>query len=446
MPRDYHHPWNLYRNPTIDDEFSRINIGSPERVGGFERLPADEAEDAAAAGISRYALYSIRRAVTDFARVSFLLEGLGGRPDREAVELARSRIAEIDSRLSKQLEEIVSASRSDENDHDEWRCRQAEKEKECRQEAEKEKLPYRSVVRLEERHEAYSVLLKEAEKKLEKVYSVEAGTPDPLPVSDEVSEEVHNIMQQAYEIDVEQVVLSGRMLRCFPEQLERIRWLVVLDLSNNQLEELPYSLALLENLQELLKDLPFSISFCRSLIELDASFNLLTDLPAGIGYELVNLQKLLIHLNKMRYLPASICELKSLRQLDAHFNEIHDLPLSIGRLENLEVLNLSSNFCDLTKLPQTIGDLKNLKELDLSNNHIHVLPVSFGRLKNLVKLNLDQNPLIIPPIEVANQGVEAVKDYMAKIWSDRLLEEERRSTVEEVNVHPETGSLMDNAS
>lgn len=80
------------------------------------------------------------------------------------------------------------------------------------------------------------MLLKEAEKKLEKVYSVEAGTPDPLPVSDEVSEEVQNIMQQAYEIDVEQVVLSGRMLRCFPEQLERIRWLVVLDLSNNQLE------------------------------------------------------------------------------------------------------------------------------------------------------------------------------------------------------------------
>ncbi|PWA81978.1 plant intracellular ras group-related LRR 1 [Artemisia annua] len=40
---------------------------------------------------------------------------------------------------------------------------------------------------------------------------------------------------------------------------------------------------------------------------------------------------------------------------------------------NLEILNLSGNFSDLTSLPFTIGDLTNLKELDISNNQIREL-------------------------------------------------------------------------
>jgi len=168
----------------------------------------------------------------------------------------------------------------------------------------------------------------------------------------------------------------------------------------------------------------------RSLVELDVSFNSLSYLPTNIGYELPNLQKLMIQLNKIRSLPSSICELKSLRYLDAHFNELHGLPIAIGRMTNLEVLNLSSNFSDLKELPETFGDLTNLRELDLSNNQIHALPDTFGRLDNLTKLNLEQNPLELPPMEIVNQGVEAVKGFMAKRWLDILLEEERRNSQE----------------
>jgi hypothetical protein len=166
------------------------------------------------------------------------------------------------------------------------------------------------------------------------------------------------------------------------------------------------------------------------LVELDVSFNSLTYLPTNIGYELVNLQKLSMQLNKIRYLPTSVCEMKSLRCLDAHFNELHGLPHAIGRLTNIEILNLSSNFSDLKELPDTIGDLTNLRELDLSNNQIHALPDTFGRLDNLTKLNMDQNPLVIPPVEVVNEGVEAVKLFMAKRWLEVLAEEERMSMLE----------------
>lgn len=183
----------------------------------------------------------------------------------------------------------------------------------------------------------------------------------------------------------------------------------------------------------------------RLLVELDVSFNNLTYLPTNIGHDMPYLQRLSIQLNKIRSLPTSVCELRSLRHLDAHFNELRGLPHAIGYLMNLETLNLSSNFSDLTELPETFGDLTNLSELDLSNNQIHALPDTFGRLDNLVKLNVEQNPLVVPPPEVVKEGVEAVKIYMAKRWLDILVEEERKSMLE--NQEPaETGWLMRSTS
>lgn len=183
----------------------------------------------------------------------------------------------------------------------------------------------------------------------------------------------------------------------------------------------------------------------RALVELDASFNSLSYLPTNIGYEMVNLERLSIQLNKIRSLPTSVCEMRSLRYLDAHFNEIRGLPLAIGKLTQLEVLNLSSNFSDLRELPDTIGDLTNLRELDLSNNQIHALPDTFGRLNNLTKLNLEQNPLVIPPSEVVNEGVEAVKDFMVNRWYNILVEEERKSMLE-IQEQAQTGWLTRSTS
>lgn len=199
---------------------------------------------------------------------------------------------------------------------------------------------------------------------------------------------------------------------------------------------LPDSIGLLKRLKYLnisgnkLKQLPDSISMCSELIELDASYNQLIFLPTDIGYQLVNLEKLLVHLNKLRSLPSSVCQLKSLRHLDVHFNELRSLPAAIGNLTNLQVLNASGNFSDLVSIPDSIGELTNLTELDLSNNQIKELPYSFGSLQNLKKLNLEQNPLVIPPNEIIEQGVEAVKVYMAKRLLDLLLDEEQKSTAE----------------
>lgn len=161
-------------------------------------------------------------------------------------------------------------------------------------------------------------------------------------------------------------------------------------------------------------------------------------LPQNIGYGLVNLQKFCIQLNRLRALPSSICEMKSLRYLDAHFNALHGLPHAIGRLINLEVLNMSSNFNDLTEVPETIGELINLRELDLSNNQIRALPEMIYQLQHLNKLIVDQNPLVVPPLEVASKGVEAIKEYMMKRRLD-VLEAEQKQSSEQNGEQAEAG-------
>ncbi|KAK7302137.1 hypothetical protein RJT34_13017 [Clitoria ternatea] len=404
---------------------------------------------------------SMGRAISDVVQARSVLNLIGERPTHEEVDAARAKLAEVEAQLSRQLEEIVLEARPSEIEIHGWRAQQAQRERECREWAEKEKQIWRSVLQLDEMHEAYEKVLKDAEKRLVKMYeeAEDGGEGEKSVVCEEVNEEVVGILQEAYGKGVERVNLSGQQLKLLPEAFGRIPGLLLLDLSTNQISAIPDSIAGLQNLEELnlssnlLESLPDSIGLlqklkflnvsgnkltalpdpicqCRSLVELDVSFNNLSYLPTNLGYELPNLQKLMIQLNKIRSLPSSICELKSLRYLDAHFNELHGLPIAIGRLTSLEILNLSSNFSDLKELPETFGDLTNLRELDLSNNQIHALPDTFGRLDNLTKLNLEQNPLELPPMEIVNQGVQAIKTFMAKRWIDILMEEERKSSQE----------------
>ncbi|TVU15598.1 hypothetical protein EJB05_39128 [Eragrostis curvula] len=387
-------------------------------------------------------LRAMTRAVADVSAARAALQVLGPRSDHELVDSSRAIVAAAEAGETSVPEADLEACRA--------------------------------VVRLEETHDAYEALLQEAEGRLEKVYrsamegkdlddEPEGGGKGDAPAAGgaeggdaAVHEEVVAVLKRAEEgKPVESVRLVDRQLRQLPEAFGRIQGLRVLDVSRNQLEIIPDAIGGLDHLEELrlsanalvalpdsiglltnlkilnaannrLRALPDSIAKCRSLVEFDASYNGLTYLPTNIGYELVNLQKLWVHMNKLRSLPSSVCEMASLYLLDAHFNELCGLPSAFGKLSSLEILDLSSNFSDLKELPASFGDLLNLRELDLSNNQIHALPDSFGRLDKLEKLNLDQNPLGVPPADVVNKGVDAVKEYMSKRWLDILFEEEQK--------------------
>lgn len=417
---------------------------------------------------------SMRAAVADVSRTRSVLKTLGECPDHELIDIARSRLAEIEEGLVNQLDEVALSDAD---------AVEVDKRKKAE---EMEVQSFKAMISLYEMHQSYEKMLSMAEKRLEKLYEAakkggksvavdDQGSSSEVPtVEEDVKDEVVAILKDALEKGLERIDLSDRRLPFLPEAFGKLRMLVSLNLSSNQLEVIPDSIAGLESLEELnassnlleslpdsiglllklkildvssnkLASLPDSICHCRSLVELDASFNKLTYLPTNLGYELVNLKRLSVPLNKLRSLPTSIGEMESLQFLDAHFNELRILPPSIGRLSKLEILNLSGNFSDLTSLPFTIGDLTSLKELDVSNNQIHELPATLGRLENLVKLNVGENPLAVPPKEVVGEGIEAVKVFLAKRLLDMLVAEEENSKPAEVD-QPQGGWLTRSTS
>lgn len=192
-------------------------------------------------------LASMTRAISDVAQTRSVLKTLGPRPDHEGVDKARAKVMDIEASLAKQLEENVLSPRPSDVDRLEWRAHLSERENECRKAAEKEKQVYKDLIQLEEMHDAYERLLKEAEERLVKIYrqaeeSAAAEESDANAAEDgvvdeeEPNEDVIGLLHEASGKGVERVNLSGRRLRFLPEAFGRIRSLVVLDVSSNQLE------------------------------------------------------------------------------------------------------------------------------------------------------------------------------------------------------------------
>ncbi|KKK78253.1 hypothetical protein LCGC14_2845420, partial [marine sediment metagenome] len=82
----------------------------------------------------------------------------------------------------------------------------------------------------------------------------------------------------------------------------------------------------------------------------------------------------------------------------------------------------------LTELPPEIGKLTNLQELYFYNNQLTELPPEIGKLTNLDTLSLAENPLKLPPLEIVEQGTEAVLAYLRGVgkgairkWASKLL-------------------------
>ena len=79
---------------------------------------------------------------------------------------------------------------------------------------------------------------------------------------------------------------------------------------------------------------------------------------------------------------------------------------------------LDNNF--LSSLPESIVKLTNLTRLYLKNNQLSLLPEKIGGLNSYTKVYLDNNPLIEPPIEIANQGIEAIRNYFRQLEEEGL--------------------------
>ncbi len=163
-------------------------------------------------------------------------------------------------------------------------------------------------------------------------------------------------------------------LTVFPDKIfELADTLEFLDLSNNQLSELP-DLAKLTKLKiaffsyNLFTKLPNSFKECKNLYMLGFKANQIAIfdedvLPLSISW-------LILTDNKIKILPNSIGDLTKLQKFPLAGNQLTVLPQTMQKCKNLELLRLSAN--NLTHIPDWLLNLPKLSWLAFSGNDCSV--------------------------------------------------------------------------
>lgn len=139
------------------------------------------------------------------------------------------------------------------------------------------------------------------------------------------------------------------------------------------------------------------LQYLSELNALDLSGNQLADLPAGIE-QLTELTHLDLSFNQIAALDGRIGQLASLESLQLSGNLLSALPDSIGNLVQLSTLDVAAN--RLLTVPAQLNLLGRLTQLFMQNNLITLDAQSQLRLEwfsRLEVLNLDANPLGVAP-------------------------------------------------
>jgi Leucine-rich repeat (LRR) protein len=132
-------------------------------------------------------------------------------------------------------------------------------------------------------------------------------------------------------------------------------------------------------------------SFASSLVLLDISYNNMHELPVEIG-ELQMLRELRAAFNKLVKVPQTIGKLRRLRKLVLNGNKLKTLPDEIGRLDQLEELIISEN--RLTYFPSAVKHMSSLAVLKLQNNDLVALPPELSEGEAFLPLCFDTYGLL----------------------------------------------------
>jgi internalin A len=175
--------------------------------------------------------------------------------------------------------------------------------------------------------------------------------------------------------------VSGNNLKTLPLELLDLPNLRKLDISGNPLVSIPYVVKQILHLEELI------------LIRVE-----LTEIPEVIA-NLTNLTQLHLSDNQITQIPEALAKLTNLTQLHLSDNQITQIPEAIAQLTNLTQLHLSRN--KITQIPEAIAQLTNLTQLNLSYNQITQIPEALAQLTNLTQLHLSRNKITQIPEAIA---------------------------------------------
>lgn len=172
----------------------------------------------------------------------------------------------------------------------------------------------------------------------------------------------------------------------FPTEIfELADSLETLDLSNNQLSELPQDLGRLINLKvifcsnNLFTSLPAMLSTCPKLEMIGFKSNQIEEVPATA----LPLQTrwLILTDNKITQLPEKLGQLLRLEKLALAGNQLTHLPQSLHQCHKLGLVRLSAN--QLTQFPNVLLDLPKLAWLAFSGNPFCLNSKASGQIQTL---------------------------------------------------------------
>ncbi|KAL6112664.1 lrrk1 [Pungitius sinensis] len=186
-------------------------------------------------------------------------------------------------------------------------------------------------------------------------------------------------------------------------------------------------------------DLDWFMDVSSRITHLDLSSNSLAALPSVLPWGLIHLQTLDISNNQLRDLPAAqnsqevICS--SLQQLNLSQNRLTCLPAGLLHLTNLQKLSAAKNqltvLFDIPSTTNWIG-LRKLEELDVSENCLTALPTAVMHcLKSLRSLNVCRNTLRSFPdpwacplkqCKASSNVIESLPNYVSISWRTQLQE------------------------
>ncbi|XP_069088551.1 leucine-rich repeat-containing protein 7 [Pleurodeles waltl] len=224
----------------------------------------------------------------------------------------------------------------------------------------------------------------------------------------QVPKEVFN-----FERTLEELYLDANQIEELPKQLFSCQALRKLSMPDNDLSNLPTTIASLVNLKELdiskngIQEFPENIKCCKCLAIIEASVNPISKLPDGFT-QLQNLTQLYLNDAFLEYLPPNFGRLVKLRILELRENHLKTLPKSMSKLTQLERLDLGNN--EFTEMPEGLEQIQNLKELWLDNNSLQTVPGPIGKLKQLIYLDVSKNR--IETVDMDISGCESLEDLL----------------------------------
>uniref|UniRef100_A0AAQ6A0N2 Protein flightless-1 homolog n=1 Tax=Amphiprion ocellaris TaxID=80972 RepID=A0AAQ6A0N2_AMPOC len=201
--------------------------------------------------------------------------------------------------------------------------------------------------------------------------------------------------------------LSHNTIDCIPNQLFiNLTDLLYLDLSDNKLDSLPPQMRRLVHLQTLIlnnnplmhaqlrRQLPAMVAL--QTLHLRNTQRTQSNMPTSLE-GLTHLADVDLSCNDLTRVPECLYSLGSLKRLNLSSNQISELSLCIDQWTQLETLNLSRN--QLTSLPSAICKLSKLKKLYVNSNKLDFdgVPPGVGKLSSLTEFMAASNNLELIP-------------------------------------------------